>query len=122
LSPKTILLVDDDPDQHETCGIYLQHLGYRVLSVLDGASAVVLASAVPVDLVLLDLHMPRVNGLEVAQRLRSQPESAAVPVIMVTADSVRAATLPRDGIAGVIIKPCALLHLAERVRGVIGDP
>ena len=119
---KTILLVDDDLDQHQTHGIYLQHLGYRVLSVTDGASAVLIAASVPVDLVLMDLHMPGENGLQVARRLRDDPVSADVPVMLVTADAIRARDLDPEGLAAVITKPCPLLDLSEQVRRVIGDP
>ena len=122
MAAKTILLVDDDPDQHETCGIYLQHLGYRVLSVMDGPAAVALAEGVAVDLVLMDLHMPRENGLESTRRLHANPASAHVPVILVTADAVRAKSLDRTALVDVITKPCPLLDLGARVREVIGDP
>jgi diguanylate cyclase len=119
---KTILLVDDDVDQHQTCGIYLQHLGYRVLSVTDGASAVVIATSMPVDLVLMDLHMPGENGVQVAHRLRGDPASAEIPVVLVTADAVRVRNLDTEGLRAVITKPCPLVELGEEVRRVIGDP
>ncbi len=81
---ETILVVDDDEPQRALLEMILTQAGYQVTLAADGAAALAQATAAPPDLVLLDLMMPGLNGFEVCQRLKQDPATSAVPVIVVT--------------------------------------
>jgi signal transduction histidine kinase/CheY-like chemotaxis protein len=83
---QTVLLVDDDPQQVELVARMLQSAGegYRPLKALGGEEAMVRLRCEPVDLVLLDLMMPQVNGLMVLQAMKSDPALAHIPVIAIS--------------------------------------
>src|SRR5215208_5173866 len=78
----TILLVDDEDSVQKLLAYPLERDGFRVVQARDGAEALDRFSAEDVDLVVLDLMLPKVDGLEVCRRLRAQ---SAVPIIMLTA-------------------------------------
>ena len=58
----SVLIVDDDPDQHTVCGVFLEHAGYRVMHAFDGQEGVEIARAQQPDLVLMDIRMRRMDG------------------------------------------------------------
>jgi DNA-binding response OmpR family regulator len=82
MSSETILIVDDEPTIAEVVELYLQREGFKVLKAADGMSALDLAAQQPPDLVVLDLMLPGVSGLDVARRLRRDRNT---PIIMLTA-------------------------------------
>jgi DNA-binding response OmpR family regulator len=82
-----ILLVDDDQDTLRLVGMMLQRQGYEVRAVNNGAQAITMAQEDTPDLILLDIMMPEMDGYEVARRLRGDPGTAEVPIIMFTAKS-----------------------------------
>ena len=84
---KRILVVDDERDLVELIAYNLRRNGYDVLTAHDGQAALELARRQPPDLVLLDLMLPGIDGTEVARQLRADPNTAHVPVIMLTAKS-----------------------------------
>ena len=102
-----ILVVDDSATNRYLVAFYLRQLGLVAAEAESGAEALALAAADPPALVLLDLHMPVMDGFETATRLRALPGLAAVPIVAVTANVspiTRAAAL-RSGFAGYITKP-----------------
>ncbi len=113
-----VLVVEDDPNVAEVVTRYLEREGYQVDAVADGAEALRRALADPPDLVVLDLMLPSLSGLEVCRRLRA---SAPVPVIMLTARGEEA-----DRIAGLelgaddyMAKPFSPRELTARVKAVL---
>lgn len=80
-----ILLVDDDLDTLRLVGLMLQRQGYEVRAASNGPQALTMAQEEQPDLVLLDVMMPEMDGYEVARRLRSDPATVDVPIIMFTA-------------------------------------
>ncbi len=80
-----ILIVDDDLANMRTLSTLLTDRGYEVRSARDGATALMMASADLPDLVLLDLVMPEMDGFQVCQRLKSNPETSDIPIIFVSA-------------------------------------
>src|ERR1051326_85962 len=80
-----ILVVDDEPDAVELVEFNLQGAGFDVLKAADGAEALKQARAHSPDMVVLDLMLPEVDGLEVCKILRRDPATSAIPIIMVTA-------------------------------------
>jgi len=116
--PPRVLVVDDDPTVAEVVARYLAREGYAVETVADGAEALHRALADPPDLVVLDLMLPTMDGLEVCRRLRAE---APVPVIMLTARGQEA-----DRISGLelgaddyVAKPFSPRELTARVKAVL---
>ncbi len=83
--PASILAVDDNRDGLRLLARLLSDQGFRVRPVIDGASALATAEAEPPDLVLLDVHMPGIDGYEVCRRLKASERTAGVPVIFLSA-------------------------------------
>jgi DNA-binding response OmpR family regulator len=114
-----VLVIDGDPAVSEVIGRYLRSSGFEVDTVGDGAAALEKAAAVPPDLVVLDLLLPGLDGLEVFRRLR---ERSAVPVVMVTAlgeESDRVLGL-ETGADDYVTKPFSPRELVLRVQSVLG--
>jgi two-component system alkaline phosphatase synthesis response regulator PhoP len=118
---RTILVVDDDTSIRETLAYNLRAEGYRVLTAGDGLHAMEAAAAGPVSLVLLDLMLPRLDGLEVCRRLRAQASTSAVPILMLTArgeetDKVVGLELGADD---YVTKPFTWAEVRARVRALL---
>ncbi len=116
-----ILVVDDEPDALELIEFNLRAAGFDVISASDGAAALKKAKQTPPALVLLDLMLPEVDGLEVCKLLRRDPVTAGVPIIMVTA---KAAEIDRViglelGADDYVTKPFSPRELVLRVKGVL---
>jgi diguanylate cyclase (GGDEF)-like protein len=119
--PETILVVDDDADIARFVEVNLRSAGYEVSVATDGEEALERAAALRPDLVLLDVMMPRIDGFEVAQRLRRNPQTANASIIMLTAKA-----LSTDKVLGLtagaddyIIKPFDPIELLARVKGTL---
>jgi diguanylate cyclase (GGDEF)-like protein len=119
--PETILVVDDDPDIARFVEVNLRSAGYDVSVASDGEQALEKAASLRPDLVLLDVMMPRIDGFEVAQRLRRNPQTASTSIIMLTAKA-----LSTDKVLGLtagaddyIIKPFDPIELLARVKGTL---
>ena len=114
---KEILVVDDEPGIAEICRDYLQRAGFKVLSAANGADAVTLARTKRPDLIVLDLGLPKMDGLDVTRALRKQSN---VPIIMLTArvdesDKLVGLELGADD---YLTKPFSPRELVARVRAV----
>src|SRR5919199_612237 len=114
----TILLVDDEDAVQKLLTYPLERDGFRVLQARDGSEALTLFDAEHVDLVVLDLMLPRLDGLEVCKRLRA---SSDVPIIMLTArgdelDKVVGLELGADD---YITKPFSIREFRSRVRALL---
>jgi DNA-binding response OmpR family regulator len=91
-----ILIVDDDPFLLRLVGYILSKEGYDIVTAMDGEEAMEKVGTEKPDLAILDVMMPGIDGLEVCRRLRSQPETAALPIVMLSAR-----TSVSDRIAGL---------------------
>src|SRR5215468_10682895 len=80
-----ILVVDDEPEAVELVGFNLEQAGFSVVTAADGAEALNKARAISPSLIVLDLMLPEINGLEVCKMLRRDSSTATVPIIMLTA-------------------------------------
>jgi len=115
---RTVLIVDDERQIATIAGDYLRHAGFSVLTAGDGVEALTLARARHPDLVVLDLGLPRLDGIEVARLLRREGN---VPIIMLTArveESDRLLGL-EIGADDYISKPFSPRELVARVRAVL---
>jgi len=119
--PETILVVDDDPDIARFVEVNLRSAGYDVAVAGDGEEALEKAGTLRPDLVLLDVMMPRIDGFEVAQRLRKNPQTANTSIIMLTAKALSAdkVTGLQSGADDYIIKPFDPIELLARVKGTL---
>lgn len=116
--PKTVLVVDDEPKIVEVVSDYMRNAGFSVTSAADGRAAIASARARPPDLVVLDLGLPGLDGLEVTRELRL---ASPVPIIMLTArgdetDRVLGLELGADD---YLVKPFSPRELVARVRAVL---
>jgi len=82
-----ILIIDDDPDTVRLLGILLVRMGYRTVAAASGAQGLKMALEELPDLIILDIMMPEMDGYEVARRLRHNPDTAKIPILMFTARS-----------------------------------
>lgn len=116
-----VLVVDDDEQNVELLEAYLSEAGYQVLSALDGASAIEKVAAEEPDIILLDIMMPDISGYEVCRRLKGDPNTAGIPVLMVTALGALA-DIEKGIEAGTddfLTKPVNRLELLARVRSLM---
>ena len=113
-----ILIVDDNQEIREVVTVLLENEGYEVECAFDGAAAVELAREGKLDLIILDLMMPEVDGLEACMRIR---EFSNVPIIMLTAKSEDADKLMgfECGADDYLTKPFNILELKARVRALL---
>jgi DNA-binding response OmpR family regulator len=115
---ETVLLVDDDVELTTLLREYLEEEGFSVSATDDGRSAVGLVTSGAIDIVVLDIMMPKMNGIELLQRIR---RTSAVPVVMLTAkgdDADRIAGL-NLGADDYVPKPCSPGELAARLRAIL---
>ncbi len=115
-----ILLVDDDPILREFGVVHLSSEAASVTTAADGEDALAILEQTPVDIVLLDLEMPRMDGFDVLRRLRSQPRTAELPVIVVTGrEDVGAIDRAFEaGATSFVVKPINWRLLSYQIRFV----
>ncbi|MDT5209364.1 MAG: adenylate cyclase [Mycobacterium sp.] len=117
--PVTVLAVDDQPANLRLLDAVLTPCGYRVLTATSGAEAIALLDAEDVDLVLLDIVMPEMDGHEVCRRIRSTAATEFLPVVMITASGTeqRLAAL-QSGADDFVTKPFDQSELLARVASL----
>jgi CheY-like chemotaxis protein len=118
----TVLLVDDARDSREMYAFFLRGWGYGVHEATDGGDAVAMAVEMRPDVIVMDLHLPMVDGYAAIGALAAHPETARIPVVVLSAH-----TFPEDerraqeaGAAAFLGKPCHPDLLARTVRAVSG--
>lgn len=84
---KTILAVDDSVSLRQMTSMVLSGAGYNVIEAVDGADALAKLNGMPVDMVLTDLNMPNMDGLELTRKLRSTAQYKFVPIVLLTTES-----------------------------------
>jgi two-component system, OmpR family, phosphate regulon response regulator PhoB len=116
--PTSVLVVDDEPIVREVLSRYLRHSGYEVGSAADGFDALAAFDSGKPDLVLLDLMLPGIDGLEVFRRIRSRSDT---PVIMLTARGEEANRIAglEMGADDYVVKPFSPREVIARVRAVL---
>ena len=113
-----IMVVDDDPDTVSILARHLQREGFVAIEAISGAECVRIAQERPVDVILLDLMMPDMDGFHVCRALKEDPRTAEIPVIMITArdDLDARAEGMRLGVSDFLAKPVFRRQLANRIR------
>lgn len=115
------MVIDDDPAINELIKVNLELAGYRVIQAFDGIKGFALCKQEFPCLVVLDVMMPEVDGFTVAQRIRKNPETADVPILMLTAlsqvhDKVKGFDI---GVDDYLVKPFEMEELLVRVRALL---
>ena len=121
MAKRKILVVDDDPTMVKLINVNLKLNNYSVVEATSGEQALDVLNSDPLDLVVLDIMMPGVDGWEVLKRIRGNPETQEMPVILVTAktqdsDVIRGWELGADE---YVIKPFNPLLLVEVIKMVL---
>jgi CheY-like chemotaxis protein len=119
-----VLLVDDYADTRDLYGMYLAGHGYRIAEAEDGIEAIEKASALAPTVILMDLAMPRLDGWTATERLKSEPSTAGIPIICLTAHTRQeeVARAMRSGCDGFLTKPCLPNVVAAEIERVLQGP
>jgi CheY-like chemotaxis protein len=118
---KTVMIIDDEPDAAEMFAEMMRVNGYRVLKMFSSGPAISLISQQKPDVIILDVMMPDISGLEVVRYMRREPALASIPVIIVSAK-----TMPVDiknglaaGATRYLTKPVGFSDLVQAVNQVV---
>jgi two-component system, cell cycle response regulator DivK len=119
--PKKILIVEDNEDSRELVVKVLRNKGYEMVEAADGEEALEKAVSEMPDLILLDISLPKLDGYEVAKRLKSREEFREIPIIAFTAHAMKG---DREkaivaGFEGYISKPVDIRELPVQVKSFI---
>src|SRR5688500_6412279 len=120
-TPASILVVDDYVDALEAWRLFLSAAGFEVRTAADGVLALEDALQHPPDLIVMDLELPRMSGLDVARALRQREETRHIPLIVATGYShAQALAESKDvGVDSVIVKPCDPDHLVSEITRLL---
>jgi DNA-binding response OmpR family regulator len=123
MSQKTVLIVEDEEDAAELFAEMMRVSGFRVIKTSKSQPAIAIMTEEKPDLVLLDIMMPEVSGIEILRQMRSDSELSDIPVIVLTAKS-----MPTDikngmeaGASTYITKPVGFQELKEAVERTLGS-
>ncbi len=118
---KTILIVDDSESIREVVSFTLENEGYKVLVAVDGKDALKFFDGTLIDLVITDLHMPEMDGIELIKAIRNMPEYQRIPILFLTTESQAAKKMEAKdaGATGWIIKPFVPAKLIGALNKVL---
>ena len=119
---KKILIIDDEPDLVAVLSFRLEAHGFGVVSALNGSTGLEKAKSDKPDLILLDLMMPGMDGFQVAKRLKDDPNTAGIPIIVFTAavNPELSQRVSEISALDYITKPFEPKDLLEKVKKVLG--
>jgi two-component system cell cycle response regulator DivK len=118
---KTVLIADDKPAGRELVRTVLESCDYTVIEATDGGDAVRKAHQTHPDLIILDLHMPNLDGFGVIAKLRGEAEFAATPIVALTASAMQGdrERAMSAGFTGYLTKPIRLSDLRSEVERLL---
>ena len=118
----TVLIADDDPDILALVTFKVKQAGYHLVTATDGAEALAAARETTPDLVVLDVSMPRMSGLEVCRELRKEAATAKVPVLLLTARAQDADVEAGFDVGAndYVVKPFSPRELVARITAILG--
>jgi len=124
MADKTILIVEDNLLNRKLLEIVLQPHGYRLLVAVNGVEAVQMATCEKPDLILMDMHLPKISGYDATKILKSQPETAHIAIVALTAQAMedqRQRALAA-GCDDYISKPIDTRAFPDQVRRYLDSP
>lgn len=118
-----IMIVDDSPTEVHVMRTALEKHGFETMSAADGAECINLVREMRPDLILMDVVMPGVNGFQATRTLSRDPETASIPVVMITTKAQETDRVwgMRQGAADYLVKPVAEAELVARTREVLSQ-
>lgn len=121
--PKTVMIVEDNELNMKLFNDLLESRGYAVIQTRNGMEALDLARAHHPDLILMDIQLPEVSGLEVTKWLKEDDELRAIPVVAVTAFAMKGdeERIRQGGCEAYLSKPISVAKFIETVKTYIGD-
>jgi CheY-like chemotaxis protein len=113
-----ILIVEDHPGCRDVLAFFLRNMGYEPVEVENGQEAIAVAAAIRPDLILMDLSLPDMNGVEVTARLKESVETARIPVIVISAlpASIWGRKATMAGASDYLTKPVPALQLRQTIE------
>lgn len=119
---KTVLIVEDSELNMRLFNDLLEAFGYRTVKTKDGRQAVPLAREHKPDLIIMDIQLPEISGLEITDRLKKDPDLRAIPVVAVTAFAMRGdeQKILSAGCDAYLSKPISVSTFLETIRKFIG--
>ena len=119
MSSQTILVIDDDESLRDTIGLMLEKEGFRPILTSDGMAGLEQAFASNPHLILVDLRMPGLNGVDVCKRLRASGSKTPVIVLSALGDEIDKVLLLEIGADDYVVKPFGTRELLARIRAVL---
>jgi CheY-like chemotaxis protein len=124
MTQKTVLIIEDEEDAADMFAEMMRVSGYRVLKTSSSTPALTMMTAEKPDVVILDIMMPEISGLDILRQMRKDPALANIPVVVVSATS-----MPADikhgmeaGASMYLTKPVGFTELREAIERVLGGP
>ena len=125
MSPK-VLVVDDDPLMHRLFQRHLERAGYQMLSAMDALEGIDMASRELPQVIVMDVMMPEIDGLEAIRRLRKNDSTKTIPIIVITANVNSYEASQREsaicGAASFLTKPLSPARLLQEVQRLAPPP
>ncbi len=120
---KTVMIVEDNELNMKLFRDLIEANGYRTVQTRSGLTAVDLAREHRPDLILMDIQLPEVSGLDVTRDLKADPELRSIPVIAVTAFAMKGdeERIRKGGCEAYISKPISVLKFIETIKSFLGD-
>jgi len=119
---KRIMIVDDSVTVRQVLRLTLSNAGYELLEACDGEEALNVMSGEPLDMMITDLNMPKLDGIELIKKVRQKPEYRFLPIVMLTTESAdeKKQAGKSAGASGWIVKPFKPEQLLKVVKMVLG--
>ena len=124
MNEKTVMIIEDEEDAAELFAEMMRVSGYRIVKTSKSAPAIGMMIAERPDVILLDIMMPEISGLDILRQMRTDPALANIPVIVITAKG-----MPADikngmeaGASSYLTKPVGFLDLKDAVERALGKP
>jgi CheY-like chemotaxis protein len=116
------IVVDDDRDNRDLYAEYLRHAGWFVVEAMNGADAIAAAIASPPSVIVMDVLMPVLGGIEATRRLKADPRTRHVPVLVLTSSIEKWKVAAEAGCDAYLEKPCLPYKLLEIVEQLVRTP
>lgn len=118
---QTIIVVDDSDEVRDVLTLLLEDEGYRVLPVEDGETALLMSKRLHPVLITLDIGLPRQNGRQVLERLKADPETSTIPVLVISGQADARQFMASSGADAILAKPFEMAEMQGLVRNLIGN-
>jgi len=120
---KTVLIVEDNPANLKLATLVLEDAGYRVLAAATANDAITIARTEMPQLILMDIQLPGMSGLDATRHLKAEPQTAGIPVIALTAFAMKGdeERILQAGCDGYIAKPFSYKDLLTQVAAILGN-